>query len=163
MAEPVSANIAMLMRVVDRLTPLLDRFVFLGGAVTELFLTAPGAAGPRQTKDVDIVVDLAAASTDLRAYVADRLSEFLALPDADVLVAAQLMPDSDSQDRLPFCARPHSAPDRRRPRLKHLEETSPMPMTMTSGAKQARKESVRALRIRLPCWTDNMTLGWVYQ
>jgi len=223
MAESLSANIAMLLRVVDRLAPLLDRFVFLGGAVTELFVTVPGAARPRQTKDVDIVVDvmnlgdyseklreqlvalgleedtregapvcrwllddlivdimptrgeilgfsaawyplayetatpitlpggprirlvtpacflatklaafgdrgrrnpmashdledliavidgrreivadLAAASPDLRAYVADRLAEFLALPDADVLVAAQLMPDSDSQDRLPF-------------------------------------------------------------
>jgi hypothetical protein len=50
----------------------------------------------------EIVADLAAASPDLRAYVADRLAEFLALPDADVLVAVQLMPDSDSQDRLPF-------------------------------------------------------------
>jgi predicted nucleotidyltransferase len=223
MAEGVSANVAMLMRVVDRLAPLLDRFVFLGGAVTELFITAPGVAGARQTKDVDIVVnvlnlgeysetlreqlvelglredvregapvcrwllddlivdimptrgeildfscewyqlafdtarpvmlpdgtairlvtpacflatklaafgdrgrrnpmashdledviavidgrreivaDLAAAPPDLRAYVADRLSQFLARSDAAVLVAAQLMPDSDSQDRLPF-------------------------------------------------------------
>lgn len=223
MAERVSANVAMLMRVVDRLSPLLDRFVFLGGAVTELFITAPGVAGARQTKDVDIVVnvlnlgeysetlreqlvglglrediregapvcrwllddlivdimptrgeildfscewyqlafdtarpvmlpngtairlvtpacflatklaafgdrgrrnpmashdledviavidgrreivaDLAAAQPDLRAYVADRLSQFLARSDAAVLVAAQLMPDSDSQDRLPF-------------------------------------------------------------
>ena len=223
MAERVSANVAMLMRVVDRLSPLLDRFVFLGGAVTELFITAPGVAGARQTKDVDIVVnvlnlweysetlreqlvvlglredvregapvcrwllddlivdimptrgeildfscewyqlaydtarpvvlpdgtairlvtpacflatklaafgdrgrrnpmashdledviavidgrreivaDLAAARPELRAYVADRLSQFLARSDAAVLVAAQLMPDSDSQDRLPF-------------------------------------------------------------
>jgi hypothetical protein len=50
----------------------------------------------------DIVADLAAASPDLRAYVADRLSQLMAHSDAVALVAAQLMPDSDSQDRLPF-------------------------------------------------------------
>jgi predicted nucleotidyltransferase len=213
----------MLMLVVSRLAPLMDRFVFLGGVVTELFVTMPGMAGTRQTKDVDIVVDvlnlgeysetlreqflklglredvregapvcrwllddlivdimptrgnilgfssewhqlaydtarpfllpdgtsirlvtpacflatklaafgdrgrhnpiashdledmitvidgrreivteLAAAPSELRAYIADRLSHFLARSDAAVLVAAQLMPDSDSQDRLPF-------------------------------------------------------------
>jgi len=223
MADPVSGNLAMLMRVVDRLAPLLDRFVFLGGVVTELLITSAAAGSPRQTKDVDVVVnvlnlgeysetlrerflacgliedtspgapvcrwclddlivdimptrgeildfscewyqvafdtaqptmlpngstirlvtpacflatklaafgdrgrrdpmashdledlvsvidgrreivtDLAAAPRDLRAYVADRLTHFLARGDAEVLVAAQLMPDSDSQDRLPF-------------------------------------------------------------
>ena len=223
MADPGSGNLAMLMRVVDRLAPLLDRFVFLGGSVTELFITSPAISSPRQTKDVDVVVDvlnlgeysdtlrdrflacglvedtspgapvcrwclddlivdimptrgeildfscewyplafesaqpivlpngasirlvtpacflatklaafgdrgrhdpmashdledlitvidgrreivadLAAAPPDLRAYVTDRLSQFLARRDAEVLVAAQLMPDSDSQDRMPF-------------------------------------------------------------
>lgn len=47
MAESVSVNVTMLLRVVDRLAPLLDRFVFLGGAVTELFITVPGAARSR--------------------------------------------------------------------------------------------------------------------
>ena len=223
MADPVSGNLAMLMQVVDRLAPLLDRFGFLGGVVTELLITSTAAGSPRQTKDVDVVVnvlnlgeysetlrerflacglvedtspgapvcrwclddlivdimptrgeildfscewyqvafdtaqptmlpngstirlvtpacflatklaafgdrgrrdpmashdledlvsvidgrreivtDLAAAPRDLRAYVADRLTHFLARGDAEVLVAAQLMPDSDSQDRLPF-------------------------------------------------------------
>jgi len=223
MADPVSGNLALLMQVVDRLAPLLDRFVFLGGVVTELLITSTAAGSPRQTKDVDVVVnvlnlgeysetlrerflacglvedtspgapicrwclddlivdimptrgeildfscewyqvafdtaqptmlpngstirlvtpacflatklaafgdrgrrdptsshdledlisvidgrreivaDLAAAPRDLRAYVADRLTHFLARGDAEVLVAAQLMPDSDSQDRLPF-------------------------------------------------------------
>ena len=223
MADRVSDNIIMIMRVVERLAPLKDRFVFLGGAVTELFITSPADSPPRQTKDVDVVVnvlnlgeysdtlreqfiacglvedtspdapvcrwrfddlivdimptrgeilgfscewyqlafdtagstilpngvaiglvtpacflatkltafgdrgrsdpmashdledlisvidgrreivaDLAAAPPDLRAYVANRLSQFLARRDADVLVAAHLMPDSDSQDRLPF-------------------------------------------------------------
>jgi hypothetical protein len=34
MADRVSDNIIMIMRVVERLAPLKDRFVFLGGAVT---------------------------------------------------------------------------------------------------------------------------------
>jgi hypothetical protein len=34
--------------------------------------------------------------------VADRLAQLLARGDSEVLVAAHLMPDSDSQDRLPF-------------------------------------------------------------
>jgi len=57
MADPVSGNLAMLMRVVDRLAPLLDRFVFLGGVVTELLITSAAAGSPRQTKDVDVVVN----------------------------------------------------------------------------------------------------------
>jgi hypothetical protein len=58
MGKAFSDNVAMLMRVVGRLGPLLDRFVFLGGVVTELFVTEPGAPGVRQTKDVDLVVDV---------------------------------------------------------------------------------------------------------
>jgi len=48
----------MLMQVVDRLSPLRDRLVFLGGAVTELFITAPGRRSSRHTKDVDVVIDV---------------------------------------------------------------------------------------------------------
>jgi len=59
MADPVSDNLRMLMRVVDRLAPLRHRLVFLGGAVTELFITLPGVRRPRQTKDVDVVVNVA--------------------------------------------------------------------------------------------------------
>jgi hypothetical protein len=58
MADPVSGNLAMLMQVVDRLAPLLDRFVFLGGVVTELLITSTAAGSPRQTKDVDVVVNV---------------------------------------------------------------------------------------------------------
>lgn len=58
MANRVSENVAMLMRVVAHLTPLRERLVFLGGAVTELFITLPGARRPRQTKDVDVVIDV---------------------------------------------------------------------------------------------------------
>lgn len=58
MADSISDNVAMLMKVVGRLEPLLERFVFLGGVVTEIFVTEPGAPGARQTKDVDLVVDV---------------------------------------------------------------------------------------------------------
>lgn len=58
MAEGVSDNVAMLMRVVDRLAPLHDRLVFLGGAVTELLITAPGRRSSRHTKDVDVVINV---------------------------------------------------------------------------------------------------------
>ena len=58
MAKRISDNIAMLMQVVDRLAPIRDRLVFLGGAVTELFITEPGVQGFRRTKDVDVVIDV---------------------------------------------------------------------------------------------------------
>lgn len=58
MADRISENVAMLMRVVAHLAPLRERLVFLGGAVTELFITLPGARRPRQTKDVDVVIDV---------------------------------------------------------------------------------------------------------
>ena len=77
MAEGVSDNVAMLMRLVERIAPLRDRLVFLGGAVT----TAP---------------------PDLRAAIAAKFRELLARPDADDVVAAQLLPDAESQDRLPL-------------------------------------------------------------
>jgi predicted nucleotidyltransferase len=222
-AEGVSDNVAMLMRVVDRLAPLRDRLVFLGGAVTELFITAPGRRSSRHTKDVDVVInvvnlgeysetlreqlvglglredvregapvcrwlledlivdimptrgdildfscewyqlafdtarpislpngvtirlvtpacflvtkltafadrgrrnpmashdledvisvidgrpeivgDVAAAPGDLRAAIAAKFGELLARPDAEDVVAAQLLPDAESQDRLPL-------------------------------------------------------------
>jgi hypothetical protein len=58
MGESISDNIAMLLRVVDRLAPLRHRLVFLGGAVTELFITEPGFQGSRHTKVVDVVIDV---------------------------------------------------------------------------------------------------------
>jgi predicted nucleotidyltransferase len=58
MAERLSDNVAMLMRVADRLAPLRDRLVFLGGAITELFITAPGRRSSRHTKDVDVIINV---------------------------------------------------------------------------------------------------------
>jgi hypothetical protein len=78
MAERLSDNLVMLMRVVDRLAPLLDRFVFLGGAVTELFITASGLVHPRQNKDVDLVVDVVN-----HGEYSETLREELVQPGAD--------------------------------------------------------------------------------
>lgn len=58
MARGVSDNVAMLMRVVERIAPLRDRVVFLGGAVTELLITSPGRRSSRHTKDVDVVINV---------------------------------------------------------------------------------------------------------
>jgi hypothetical protein len=43
--------------VAERLDVLTERMVFLGGATLGLFVTEPGAAPPRPTKDVDLVVE----------------------------------------------------------------------------------------------------------
>ncbi len=77
MAEGVSDNVAMLMRGVERIAPLRDRLLFLGGAVT-------------------------AAPPDLRAAITAQFRELLARPDAEDVVAAQLFLDAESQDRLPL-------------------------------------------------------------
>ena len=58
MAKGVSDNVALLMRVVERIAPLRDRVVFLGGAVTELLITSPGRRSSRHTKDVDVVINV---------------------------------------------------------------------------------------------------------
>ena len=50
----------------------------------------------------EIVGDVAAAPADLRAAIAIRFGELLARRDAEDVVAAQLLPDAESQDRLPL-------------------------------------------------------------
>ena len=44
--------------VAERLDSLNERMVFLGGATLGLFITETGAAPPRPTKDVDLVVEI---------------------------------------------------------------------------------------------------------
>jgi predicted nucleotidyltransferase len=44
--------------VAERLDSLIERMVFLGGATLGLLVTAPGAAPPRPTKDVDLIVEI---------------------------------------------------------------------------------------------------------
>jgi predicted nucleotidyltransferase len=47
------------MQAADSLGPLVDEVVFLGGASLGLWLSDPGAAEPRVTVDVDVVVVVA--------------------------------------------------------------------------------------------------------
>jgi hypothetical protein len=50
----------------------------------------------------DIVDDVAQAPADLRAAIAAKFGELLARPNVADVVAAQLLPDAESQDRLPL-------------------------------------------------------------
>ena len=50
-----SPNRAYLTRVVRRLGPLADAFVFVGGQVAELLITDPAAVRVRATDDVDVI------------------------------------------------------------------------------------------------------------
>lgn len=51
-------NRQMLCFVAQRLTPLLDQFVFLGGCTTALFVTDEAAPDVRVTHDVDVIVEV---------------------------------------------------------------------------------------------------------
>lgn len=51
-------NLDLLLLAANRLEPLLDRLVFLGGGTTGLLITDPGAPDIRATKDVDIIVEI---------------------------------------------------------------------------------------------------------
>lgn len=54
-----SPNALDLIVVASRLRPILDDVVFVGGQVTELLITQPGAVPVRPTMDVDLVVEVA--------------------------------------------------------------------------------------------------------
>jgi len=51
-------NLQMLCFVAERLEPLLDQLVFLGGCTTALFVTDTGAPDVRATHDVDVIVEV---------------------------------------------------------------------------------------------------------
>ncbi len=51
-------NLEMLRLVAERLSPLRDQLVFLGGCTTALFLTDAGAPDVRATRDVDLIVEV---------------------------------------------------------------------------------------------------------
>jgi hypothetical protein len=52
-------NANLLLSAVQRLVPLLDRIVFVGGCAAGLLITDPGAAPVRPTVDVDAIVEIA--------------------------------------------------------------------------------------------------------
>lgn len=53
------SNLEMLRHAVENLEHLKDDLVFVGGCITELLITDEGASEPRQTKDVDTIVEAA--------------------------------------------------------------------------------------------------------
>jgi len=99
----MSANLDTLERVANRLGPLNESVVYVGGAVTELLVTDPGAPEPRVTDDIDAIVEVVsqveyyAFAEKLRAagFVEDRS------PDAPLCrwridgVKVDLMPPDD--------------------------------------------------------------------
>mgnify|MGYP001576473414 CR=1 FL=1 len=52
------ANIELINTVANRLGPLLDKVVFLGGAATGLLITDTAAPDVRPTLDVDVIVEI---------------------------------------------------------------------------------------------------------
>ncbi len=52
-------SVELLERAARELAPFLHEVAFVGGATVGLWLTDPGAAEPRPTKDVDLVVEVA--------------------------------------------------------------------------------------------------------
>ncbi|MGH9497404.1 MAG: hypothetical protein ACRD3B_20570 [Candidatus Sulfotelmatobacter sp.] len=55
---PVNQNLALLGRAAEKLAPLLDRIVFVGGCVSGLLVSDPAAAPVRPTIDVDAVLEI---------------------------------------------------------------------------------------------------------
>jgi len=51
-------NLDLLVDVVERLVPLLDEIVLVGGCATGLLVTDPGASSVRRTFDVDVIAEI---------------------------------------------------------------------------------------------------------
>lgn len=62
MIKEGNVNLAMVMHVAERLGPLRQKVVLLGGAATGLLVTDEAAPEVRPTKDVDIIVEILSRS-----------------------------------------------------------------------------------------------------
>jgi predicted nucleotidyltransferase len=58
-ASSSNPNLARLVLAAEKLVPLLDQIVFVGGSITGLLLTDPAAAPVRPTLDVDAIIAIA--------------------------------------------------------------------------------------------------------
>jgi hypothetical protein len=85
-------NLELLDMAATRLTPLLHEVVFVGGSVTTLLVTDPGAAPVRTTIDVDVITEIASVA-DYRIF-SERLRA--------------LGFDEDSSEGAPVCRWRHS-------------------------------------------------------
>lgn len=59
MIKARNPNLDILLLAVDRLVELTDEIVFLGGCTTGLLITDPAAPPVRETRDVDVIVEVA--------------------------------------------------------------------------------------------------------
>jgi hypothetical protein len=55
---PRNPNAVLLLSAVEKLVPLLDRIVFVGGCAAGLLINDPAAAPVRPTVDVDAIVEI---------------------------------------------------------------------------------------------------------
>lgn len=79
MDKPVSIEIVK--QVAKGLDPILDKFVFVGGAVVELYANDPAASEIRPTMDIDVVVELTGYSA--YADLQEQLSKLGFIPDSE--------------------------------------------------------------------------------
>ncbi|BBO88953.1 hypothetical protein [Desulfosarcina ovata] len=63
MPDPNNPNLLMLEMAAEKLGPLVDVVVFLGGCATGLLITDPAAPPLRVTRDVDVIVEVASLSS----------------------------------------------------------------------------------------------------
>lgn len=80
----MSSNRELLVRTVRKIEPLLDRLVFVGGAVVELYFTVPASDRVRPTTDTDCLCEVGSYTEYHR--LGDRLRELSfrqSLRDAD--------------------------------------------------------------------------------
>jgi len=73
MPSPRNPNLEILLLAANRLGPLVDEMVFLGGCVTGLLVTDSAAPPIRPTKDVDVISEVLSRSDYYR--LADKLRE----------------------------------------------------------------------------------------
>jgi len=60
-------NLPLLIKAAEKLTPLLDQIVFVGGGVTGLLVTDPASSPARSTLDVDVIAEIVSYS-ELRIF-----------------------------------------------------------------------------------------------
>src|SRR5580698_8683733 len=69
----IDDNLKAIQMVCERLGPLVDRVVFLGGATVELLIEGPGGAHLRETEDLDLIVQV----SSWLEYLRDLRNELL--------------------------------------------------------------------------------------
>jgi hypothetical protein len=92
-------NLQMLCFVAERLEPLLDQLVFLGGCTTALFITDVGAPDVRVTHDVDVIVEV--LSRNAYWQLEERLRELGCVQEIDEEVTCRWNLDGVTLDVMP--------------------------------------------------------------